>query len=164
MQTAQPPLAPPVATLSPTKGTKKGRPFNVLQHWGHLSPWYSTDHGLGGGDATSIAPAGCEIVGVHWLQRHGARYPTLSGEGPAALGERIAKAKAETEGGDLGAKGALSFLNDWTYKLGAEILTPFGRQQLCEVMRAICPSSRANGSLDRSQPRRCSSPQVWLFT
>lgn len=26
--------------------------------------------------------------------------------------------------------GKLSFLNDWTYKLGAELLTPFGREEL----------------------------------
>jgi hypothetical protein len=30
------------------------------------------------------------------------------------------------------ASGDLAFLNDWSYKLGGEILTPFGRQQLCE--------------------------------
>lgn len=27
------------------------------------------------------------------------------------------------------AHGALSFLNQWTFKLGAELLTPFGRKQ-----------------------------------
>jgi len=26
--------------------------------------------------------------------------------------------------------GNLSFLNDWSYKLGAELLTPFGREEL----------------------------------
>lgn len=31
--------------------------------------------------------------------------------------------------GGYNATGALSFLNTWTYKLGAEYLTPFGRQQ-----------------------------------
>jgi hypothetical protein len=29
----------------------------------------------------------------------------------------------------------MSFLNDWEYRLGAELLTPFGRQQLCECGR-----------------------------
>jgi hypothetical protein len=28
------------------------------------------------------------------------------------------------------ATGRLAFLNEWTYKLGEEVLTPFGRQQL----------------------------------
>ncbi len=33
------------------------------------------------------------------------------------------------------ASGSLRFLNDWKYELGKEILTPFGRQQLCEFIR-----------------------------
>jgi hypothetical protein len=32
--------------------------------------------------------------------------------------------------GNLSASGPLAFLNTWTYKLGAEILTPFGRAEL----------------------------------
>jgi len=31
------------------------------------------------------------------------------------------------------ATGKLAFLNDWTYKLGEEVLTPFGRQQLYDL-------------------------------
>jgi len=31
------------------------------------------------------------------------------------------------------ASGSLSFLNNWTYKLGGDILTPFGRHQLLEL-------------------------------
>lgn len=31
--------------------------------------------------------------------------------------------------GGFTASGPLAFLNDWTYKLGAELLTPFGRKQ-----------------------------------
>jgi len=30
----------------------------------------------------------------------------------------------------IDSSGDLSFLNDWTYKLGAELLTPFGREEL----------------------------------
>jgi hypothetical protein len=64
-QTAQPPL------VAPAVGGKK-HPFNIMQHWGHLSPWYSVDsHGLP--ETDSLEPKGCRIKGMHWLQRHGAR-------------------------------------------------------------------------------------------
>ena len=34
-----------------------------------------------------------------------------------------------TKTGNLTFSGELAFLGDWTYKLGAELLTPFGRSQ-----------------------------------
>ena len=37
------------------------------------------------------------------------------------------------EEGKLKAKGDLAFLNTWTYELGDNILTPFGRQQLFDL-------------------------------
>lgn len=118
MQTAQPPL---VAT--PVGSHKK--PFEIIQSWGHLSPWFSVDsHGLP--KTNSLEPEKCSVKGLHWLQRHGARYPTTETiEGPLAVAMRLKNAKYE-------ASGSLEFLNQWTYKLGAEILTPFGRQQLCK--------------------------------
>lgn len=53
------------------------------------------------------------------------RYPTSYPNGPSAFASRLAAAKGWS------AKGHLKFLNDWEYKLGAEVLTPFGRSQLC---------------------------------
>ncbi|KAH8084590.1 putative phytase [Filobasidium floriforme] len=116
VQTAQPPL------VAPSVGGKK-HPFNIMQSWGHLSPWYSVDsHGLPKTD--SLEPKGCEIKGLHWLQRHGARYPTTDTvEGPMGFAIRL-------KNSNWTASGDLAFLNDWSYKLGGEILTPFGRQQL----------------------------------
>lgn len=61
---------------------------------------------------------------MHWLQRHGARYPTSNPLGPAGFAKRIGAAKGWKAGGKL------AFLNHWDYKLGAELLTPFGRSQL----------------------------------
>jgi hypothetical protein len=55
------------------------------------------------------------------LSRHGSRYPTL-GSNVYALSERLVAAR-----GKWTAKGALSFLNDWNYQLGAEILVPKGK-------------------------------------
>lgn len=47
--------------------------------------------------------------------------------GPAAFSAKVAASKGWT------ATGPLSFLNTWTYKLGGELLTPFGRQQLYDL-------------------------------
>ncbi|EIW74055.1 phosphoglycerate mutase-like protein [Coniophora puteana RWD-64-598 SS2] len=104
--------------------------FNLFRKWGNLSPWYSVPQGTYGIDASPDAPEGCSITGLHLLHRHGARYPTAWSDygGPAKLATKLHGAAAQWEG-----TGKLSFLNDWTYKLGEEILTPFGRQQLFDL-------------------------------
>ena len=110
------PLVPP--------NTNRGS-FNIMQYWGNLSPYFSVDsHGLP--EASHLIPEGCEVDEVHWLQRHGARYPTTQGDGPAGIARRLQETSGWT------ARGDLSFLNNWSYKLGREVLTPFGRQQLCQ--------------------------------
>lgn len=58
------------------------------------------------------------------LYRHGARYPT-SGALPSTFAAKLVNA---TKTG-LSFSGDLAFLSNWTYKLGAELLTPFGRSQ-----------------------------------
>ena len=101
-----------------------------MQHWGNLSPYFSVEsHGLP--EEQELVPEGCELDQLHWLQRHGARYPTLGSNGPAGIASRLAEAKGWK------AKKDLDFLNDWEYKLGAEVLTPFGRKQLCEPARDV---------------------------
>ncbi len=62
---------------------------------------------------------------MHLLYRHGARYPT-SGAAPATFASKLANA---TKGAGFQVAGELAFLSNWTYKLGAELLTPFGRSQ-----------------------------------
>ena len=111
------PLVPP--------STKTKHSFSIMQSWGNLSPYHSVEsHGLP--ESSSLIPEGCELTELHWLQRHGARYPTLGNGGPAGIAARLKAAKGWTGSDDL------AFLNNWSYKLGAEVLTPFGRQQLCE--------------------------------
>ena len=44
------------------------------------------------------------------------------------MASRLKEAK---EANGWKATNDLEWLNDWEYKLGAELLTPFGRQQLC---------------------------------
>ncbi|TYJ52174.1 hypothetical protein B9479_007219 [Cryptococcus floricola] len=97
--------------------------FDVFKHWGNLSPWYSvpsSDFGLN--DTSPLVPVNCSITQVHIIYRHGARYPT-SGAAPTLFAEKLANAT------NLTAEGELGFLNGWTYKLGAELLSPFGRLQ-----------------------------------
>ena len=53
--------------------------FDLLKHWGNLSPWYSVGKGTFGLDSTPEAPEGCSVTGLHLLHRHGARYPTSWG-------------------------------------------------------------------------------------
>lgn len=108
--------------VQPATSDKKAG-FNVLEHLGSLSPFQSVKS-LGLPDTSALVPDGCKITQVHLLHRHGARYPTSGGNTFAAA----IHAAASTTG--FNASGPLGFLNTWTYKLGAEILTPFGRSEM----------------------------------
>ncbi len=66
---------------------------------------------------------------MQMLSRHGSRYPTM-GTNVQQLGQKLADAA-----GEFKASGALAFVNDWKYELGAEILVPRG---MSSVLR--CPS------------------------
>jgi hypothetical protein len=99
--------------------------FNVMKHWGNLSPMFSVDS-FGLPKASPLIPEGCGLNQVFFLTRHGARYPT-SGSGPTDLAAKIHAAASQS---GFTVSGPLEFLATWTYNLGAEILTPFGRQQL----------------------------------
>ncbi|TFY79221.1 hypothetical protein EWM64_g4791 [Hericium alpestre] len=111
----------------PDTADHKGSKFDVLHQWGNLSPMFSVDADTFGLPHSSpLVPEGCGLTQVHLLHRHGARYPTSS-SAPSALAAKVHNA---TAGKGFTASGPLAFLNEWTYKLGAEILTPFGRSQL----------------------------------
>jgi hypothetical protein len=65
-----------VAPLSTAKsGAKKGG-YDLFKLWGNLSPWYSVGQGRFGVDSSPEVPETCRITGLHFLHRHGARYPT----------------------------------------------------------------------------------------
>lgn len=115
----------PLVNPQPQGSDAESPKFDISKYWGNLSPWYSvhsSDYGLP--DASPLAPEGCDVTQVHLLYRHGARYPT-SGAAPGTFAQKIVNA---TKTG-LTVSGELAFLGDWTYKLGAELLTPFGRSQ-----------------------------------
>ncbi|KAJ7642412.1 acid phosphatase [Mycena polygramma] len=123
------PVSPDYTNVFPLvePATSDQKNFDVIHSWGNLSPFQSTNLGLS--KSSSRLPTGCSVQQVHLLHRHGARYPT-SGSAPADFAAAL-HAVAST--GKLSASGPLSFLNTWQYKLGAEILTPFGRAQLFEL-------------------------------
>ncbi|KAG9248531.1 acid phosphatase [Calycina marina] len=112
----------PLETAVPVVGQNQNE--SIFHLMGHLSPYFSNPNGFG--VAEFPLPAGANISQVQMLSRHGSRYPT-TGSNVQDLGDKIAKYS-----GKFQATGLLSFLNDWKYELGAEILVPRGRQELFE--------------------------------
>ncbi|PVG01497.1 phosphoglycerate mutase-like protein [Serendipita vermifera] len=112
----------------------KKEKFNIFHNWGNLSPFHSVPRDAFGAKLSSSpsVPPACKLRAAHILHRHGARYPTgWSGEGStSALAASLHNA---AQNGHLKARDGLNFLNKWTYKLGSEVLTPFGRQQLFDL-------------------------------
>ncbi|CAL5867608.1 uncharacterized protein PFLUO_LOCUS1827 [Penicillium psychrofluorescens] len=107
----------PLETSEPIAGAN-GR--NIFHLMGDLSPYFSPSEGFGVDEYP--LPKGASIGHMHMLQRHGARYPSAE-EGLGAWAAGIVNSGAVFTG-------ELEFLNDWTYKLGEEILVPQGRQEL----------------------------------
>ncbi|KIO21315.1 hypothetical protein M407DRAFT_218939 [Tulasnella calospora MUT 4182] len=106
------------------------KPFDIFKNWGNLSPWYSVpSSAFGLPDTSAEAPEGCRVVGLHFLHRHGARYPSEGG--PEKFKDQL-EGMAK-QGKKWKAKGSLEFLNTWEYALGNELLTPFGRQQMYDL-------------------------------
>ena len=57
-------------------GFKKKPKFNLFRSWGNLTPWFSVGRGRFGVNSTPAPPETCRVTGLHFLHRHGARYPT----------------------------------------------------------------------------------------
>ena len=111
----------PLETAQPISGAPSGS--NIFHLLGNYSPYAPSPVGFGVDEYP--LPAGANIAQVHVVQRHGARYPNLTtGIDTLRFGERLTNAA-----GSLHATGALSFLNTWKYRLGAELQTPWGRQE-----------------------------------
>ncbi|KAG6005252.1 hypothetical protein E4U21_000289 [Claviceps maximensis] len=110
----------PLQTSLPIEGMATGNE-SIFRMMGFLSP-YAPSPGFGVDEFP--LPAGAEILQLQMLSRHGSRYPTSDSD-VARLGEKIANAS-----GSFKPRGSLTFLQDWKYELGAEILVPKGRQEL----------------------------------
>ncbi|KAF9496084.1 phosphoglycerate mutase-like protein [Pleurotus eryngii] len=113
--------------------------FDVLQHLGNLSPSRSVDS-FGLLDSDELIPDRCKLNQVHLLHRHGARYPNGQGKGsPAAFASTL---HAAASSGKLKVSSRLRFLRDWTFKLGEDGLTPFGRQEMLDLGVATTSQAR----------------------
>ncbi|KAL2802675.1 histidine phosphatase superfamily [Aspergillus granulosus] len=112
----------PLQTQEPIKGAHGRNIFKVV---GDLSPYFSPEEGFGVDEYP--LPSGSRITQMHMLHRHGSRYPSSSEDVPA-WAEGILN--STTAGNKF--TGDLSFLNDWTYGLGEEMLTAKGREELFE--------------------------------
>ncbi|EST08937.1 Histidine phosphatase superfamily, clade-2 [Kalmanozyma brasiliensis GHG001] len=106
--------------------------FNIFEHLGNESPYFSSPIFSSFQQSHSVLPEGCTVEQVHILHRHGSRYPTSSTtEGAPYFGAVIANVSRLTNpSSNFSASGPLSFLNSWKYELGAEVLNAVGAQQL----------------------------------
>lgn len=97
--------------------------FDPFQHMGPLTP-YRSSSGWGVDDTQyHVLPQRCSIDQVHYLSRHGSRYPTSYS--PA---NKIKEILSQTPRPKF--TGPMAFLNNYQYRLGKELLVPLGRQQL----------------------------------
>ncbi|KAG6271603.1 hypothetical protein E4U49_003616 [Claviceps purpurea] len=110
----------PLQTSMPIEGMGSGNE-SIFRMMSFLSP-YAPSPGFGVDEYP--LPDGAEILQLQMLSRHGARYPTSHAD-VARLGDKIANAS-----GVFQPRGTLTFLQDWKYELGSEILVPRGRQEL----------------------------------
>ncbi|GIZ44940.1 hypothetical protein CKM354_000812400 [Cercospora kikuchii] len=114
----------PLATQVPIVGNNDNG--NIFQMHGQLSHYFPNPRGFGV-DEYSL-PKNASIVQLNMLSRHGSRYPT-TGAGAEKIGQKILNYTTGVSG-HATFSGPLEFLNEWTYKLGAEILVPVGKQEL----------------------------------
>ncbi|KAK8091404.1 uncharacterized protein PG998_015219 [Apiospora kogelbergensis] len=112
----------PLQTAVPIEGNTNNS--NIFQVHGHLSSYFANPVGFGVDEYP--LPPGAKIAQMHLLHRHGSRYPTLQ----SSVSDFAAKVENLTSTGAAKWSGRLSFLQDWKYTLGAEILVARGRQEL----------------------------------
>lgn len=119
------------STSSSSESVKDVNQLPRIYKWGNLSPMYSLPTNTFSKEITSgpEIPVGCELEQVHLIHRHGGRYPT-TGTALPTFGKRIKEAQNNKT---LKARGTLDFLNTWSYELGTEVLTPFGRSQMFDL-------------------------------
>jgi hypothetical protein len=124
IQSGAPALVRP-STLGKS-GQELSKGFDIFRKWGNLSPWYSVDRTAFGLDSDPGTPETCRVIGLHFLHRHGARYPTAWGSfrfldycpsaklfsasygGPANFSSRLNQAADKWTTTDN-----LEFMNDW---------------------------------------------------
>ena len=111
----------PLETNVPISGNTMNQ--SIFQLHGQLSSYFPNPIGFGSNEYP--LPPGANLSTVHVLHRHGARYPT----GTSSVANFGSQIRNLTLNGTKWS-GDLSFLNNWKYNLGAEILVARGRQEM----------------------------------
>jgi hypothetical protein len=97
-------------------GSAESGKWNQLYHLGGESPWIRRITNVVSeqdGGTVEDPPRGCTVKQVHYIGRHGERYPTLgAGLEMIALLQRLKEYDQEHDGG---LKGLLSFVKDWQF-------------------------------------------------
>lgn len=117
----------------------------ISQFLGQYSPFFSVPS-----ESPDIVPPDCKVSFAQVLSRHGARDPTASKS--QIYDSTIQKLQA----GNRHFSGKYSFLNSFTYTLGADQLTRFGEQEMInsgiafydryeKLARVTIPFIRASG-------------------
>lgn len=119
--------------------TSLGKHFDLFSHWGNLSPWFSVPKSSFGVHSGPETPKTCRVTGLHFVHRHGARYPTGGGRSFCYRSHMLARliifidsyggpAKFATKihgyGTKWNARGSLSFLNNWLVLLSPHSCIP----------------------------------------
>ncbi|KAF7671096.1 3-phytase a precursor [Alternaria burnsii] len=112
----------PLETQIPIAGNADNK--NIFQSLANISPYFPNPRGFGVNEYS--IPPGTNVTWLNMVHRHGSRYPEVSGE----AAERTLGKKLSDAAGKFTGHGPLSFLNDWKFLLGAEILVPNGKQEL----------------------------------
>lgn len=113
-----------VPKTAPTGATYKTG-FDISNNWGALSPYFSTGIPFQGIDSKKTngeydLPEYCSYKQVHVLHRHAERYPTPN---MAKLMKNVAQKLYMM---DEEPAEELSWLNNWNYTLGEDLLTSKG--------------------------------------
>lgn len=111
------------ASSAPT-GATYASGFDIKSAWANLRPYSDAD----GFTLSSGVPVGCELAQTHVLHRHAQRYPTgykTDGGIMEVFGSKIANWTSSHPDTPVGS-GPLSFLNNWEYLLGEDLLLPTG--------------------------------------
>ncbi|KAL6706019.1 hypothetical protein ACN47E_006121 [Coniothyrium glycines] len=130
---------------------------NISHFWGQYSLWFAVPS-----DIDVAPPHGCEVTFANVLSRHGGRDPTLS----KSMAYHALTAYIQSTATSY--PGKYSFLQNYTFNLGADLLTDVGRQ---EMVNSGAHFSRRYGALlnkhipfvrSGGQDRVVESAQKWL--
>ncbi|KAJ7632979.1 phytase [Roridomyces roridus] len=102
---------------TPRKSSLRFDPtFDPRKSWGAYTPFFPVHK-------YAPPPAGCQVIQVNILQRHGARFPT------SGASINIVSAVQKLKNADAYTHPSMQFMSNFVYTLGTNDLVPFGARQ-----------------------------------